>query len=238
LRVYRLAQQANVELQEQVLRKRRELEEKFARVQELERQRAVIEERDRLTREMHDGLGGQLVSMLAVSERGDVSRAELSQALREALDEMRLVLQSLDLGCRDITALLAGLRARLEPRLRCQGLRFRWAVADIAMPETMGPSEALQILRIVQESVTNILKHASAKEVTIRTGIAEVLDAREMFVEVADDGMGIAAALPSAGGRGMNHMSDRARRIGGRLTFRSDPRGTTVRLSIPLGGLS
>jgi signal transduction histidine kinase len=87
-------------------------------------------------------------------------------------------------------------------------------------------------MRIVQEAITNVVKHAGAATVTVRTGESPGAGgAAGVFIEVADDGRGIAADAPR--GRGLANMARRASRIGGGLDVRSNGRGTTVRLWIP-----
>jgi signal transduction histidine kinase len=225
----RAAENTGVELARQVERKRHELDASYRSVQELRQREAVINERERIMRDLHDGLGGQLVSALALSQGAEASKAAVTQTLREALDDLRMVIDSLE-PAGDLLALLGTLRGRLEPRLLQQGLRFDWQVEDIpAMPD-FGPDKALQVLRIVQEAIANVLRHSGARTVTVRTGTEAQPPA--VFVQIADDGSGFAEAR--AGGRGLQNMRQRATRIGGQLDVASGDNGTIVRLSLPL----
>lgn len=232
LNVYRAAQRANRELQRQIAAKRADLEASFERMRMYENERIVLEERERLTREMHDGMGGHLVATLAMLETGSPGKAALSEALRDALDDMRLVIHSLQPDTTDILGLLADLRGRLEPRLSSHGLRFEWAVSDLPQALRLNPSQVLQILRIVQESITNVLKHANATRVRIATGSTASPLGTEAFVEISDDGHGQRDL--SITGKGIPNMKERARRAGGQLDVRSGSHGTIVRLSLPV----
>src|SRR5262249_8111802 len=135
-----------------------------------------------------------------------------------------------------LVPLLAMARARLEPRLEPQGLRFAWDVRDVERPHGFGPHAALQVLRVFQEAVTNALRHARATTLVVRTGEEGDPDGRRhVFVEVADDGCGFEAAQDSrGGGRGLRNMMRRAAELGGELLVRSGAGGTSVKLRLPL----
>jgi len=229
----------NVELERRVEEKRSELAASYERVAELERDRTLAAERGRLMRDMHDGTGGQLVSALAMVEAGGFTRDAVAEALRDALADLRLTIDSLDPEQPDLVPLLAMARARLEPRLEPRGLRFEWLVRDVARPEGFGPHAALHVLRVFQEAVTNALRHAKATTLVVRTGEERDGGGRVCaFVEVADDGCGFAtsadAGARSGGGRGLRNMRRRAAELGGELVVTSGMQGTSVKLRIPL----
>ena len=232
------AQQLNTDLEGRVEEKRRALDASYARTAVLERDRAIVAERERMMRDMHDGTGGQLVSALAMVEAGDVPRDEIAEALREALSDLRLVIDSLEPGDPDLLALLAHARARLEPRLERHGLRFAWQVEDVPAPDRFGPEQSLHLMRIFQEAVTNAVKHANATTISVRTGTARDGEGRACaYVEVADDGVGFGAAGAGArpiSGRGLRNMRRRAEELGGELVVTSVATGTAVRLLLPL----
>jgi signal transduction histidine kinase len=224
----------NAELEQRVHDKAGELERNYDRLRELERERAVTRERERIMQDMHDGMGGQLVSTLALVESGRATPDSVAEALRAALDDLRLVIDSLDPLEDDILAVLGVLRARLEPRLTRHGLRFDWQVTDLPAVSGFGPERALQALRVIQEAITNVIKHAGAKTILIRTGVAEGPGAHAgVFVEVHDDGCGV-EATPRPG-RGLANMRRRAAALGGTLSVASNGAGTTVRLWLPTG---
>jgi len=232
------AQRLTLELEQRVAENRRELAGSYARMAELERDRAVAAERERLMREMHDGTGGQIVSALAMVEGGSFERSAVVEALHDALADLRFSIDSLDPSEPDLLSLLGAARARLEPRLEARGLRFSWQVQDIARPARFGPETALQVLRIFQEAVVNAFRHAQAHVLTVRTGEEQDADGAWVFVEIADDGRGYPPDAPdeasrAGGGRGLGNMRRRAAEIGATLTVTSGPAGTTVRLRLP-----
>jgi signal transduction histidine kinase len=220
------------ELEQRVADKHAELEQNYARLRALEQERAVARERERMMADLHDGLGGQLVSTLAMLRSGEARPAELEAAVQSALDDMRLLIHSIEGEESDLLGALATLRARLAPRLQQAGLRLEWAVEDVPTPPGFGPEKALQVMRIVQEAVANVLKHAGAKTLRVRTGMADAGGASSAFVAIEDDGRGLGAAAPA--GRGLANMRRRAERIGASLEVRSGAGGTSVRLEFPL----
>jgi signal transduction histidine kinase len=180
----------NRELERRVEEKGRELEDNYARLASLERDRAVAEERARLMRDVHDGVGGQLVSTLALVEAGETATEAVAESIRGALEDLRLVIDSLEPTEDDLLSVLASVRSRLEPRLARHGLRFAWQVTDLPAVQGFGPDMALQAMRIVQEAVTNVVKHAAARTVTVRTGESPTDDGRPASSSVVDDGGG------------------------------------------------
>ena len=233
LRQFARARNMNVELEQRVREKHSELEANFVRLRELEDARVLLAERERIMREVHDGLGGQLVSTLAMVESGDVSSEDIAHAIRGSLDDMYLVIDSLDPDVDEISTLLGMVRGRLEPRLLRHGLRFEWDVTDLPKIPRLGSHELLHVLRIVQEAITNILKHASARIVRVSTSVREgPAGGPSVDIEIADDGVGLAS--DGAPGRGLGNMRDRAAAIDARLTFSAAEPGTRVRLCIPV----
>ena len=223
----------NARLEERVAEEKGKLETSYRAMHELQRAQVVAEERERIMRDLHDGLGGQLVSALAMAQQRGAEMASVQQTLRDALDDLRLVIDSLDPAEGDLLVLLGTVRGRLEPRLAQQGLRFEWQVRDLPAIPGFTPEKALQVLRIIQEAIANVLKHAQARTVTVRTGTDAAGGALPgVFIEVVDDGIGLQAAATA--GRGLANMRSRAARIGAKLDVLARDRGTSVRLWLPL----
>ena len=239
-----------------VLRRRREqLAEERRRADRLAYEQgrlaaeAVMEERSRMARELHDVVahGLSLIVVQAAAERRalaqDRSTPETSQAVleavekagREALAELRLLLGLLRRPDEEPSL-------RPQPSLRhldqvvesarASGLDVELAV-DADTVATLSAGLDLTAYRIVQECLTNVVKHAGARRVRIdvrRTG-------RDLEVEVVDDGSSAGAELP-AGGHGLTGMRERVAAYGGSLEAGpADPGpGFRVRARIPLTG--
>jgi integral membrane sensor domain MASE1/two-component sensor histidine kinase len=214
----------------------RDVAERMYRSKETERihsqrQRLLFLERERLMREVHDGLGGQLVSVLSMVERGLSTPNEVAEALRRAIDDIRIVIDSLDPDTTDLPTSLGKLRARLEPLLRRNGIELRWSVEDVPGLETIPPETVLSVLRIIQEAVTNMLRHANADSVELEITSSGV-EPRQLHVSIRDDGQGIPENIHS-GGRGIANMKSRADQLGAVLRFEGTKSGTRIDLTIP-----
>jgi signal transduction histidine kinase len=197
----------------------------------VEKEMMLLLERERITREMHDGLGGQLVSTIAMLERGRSTQSEVTEALRRALDDMRIVIDSLDPTTTDLTTSLGKLRVRLEPLLRRNGIELRWRVEDGLGLDEYPPEQSLHFLRIIQEAVTNAIMHAKASEVSVRIHAGDGSDA-VLIVEIRDDGEGSPPDVVHAG-RGIGNMKSRAKALGAEFRFDRENSGTCIELRVP-----
>jgi signal transduction histidine kinase len=212
------------------------LEEAHAREKTLESQRAMLEERQRLTRDVHDGLGGHLVSLLMRLRRGRLNLDDVANEVADSLDDLRLIVSSLDQFDEPIGLALGGFRERMGPKLKAAGLTLVWELEMEASRRQLGPSGTLNLLRIVQEATTNTLRHGHAKTLAIRL---RTLDG-DLLLEVEDDGIGFsedvevsALQTPLGAGRGLSNMRSRAAKIGSTLEISSDHSGTRLTLWIP-----
>lgn len=242
----------NRELQDRVAEKEAELQAAFEASRAREREQAVLAERDRVLREMHDGLGGRLVAALALTSQvarqsaappGGAPRAvdeplrHLKLTLDDCLVELRLALDSLETDRRPLIEALAELRFRVEPSLRATGVRLVWQVDEAASGVALPAEATLHVLRIVREALTNVLKHAQASVVWLRL---EQQEDGALALSVVDNGLhqreaaagGDAAAAPKPG-RGLANMRKRADALSAELASGPQPEGWTVRLVLP-----
>jgi signal transduction histidine kinase len=224
----------------------REAEEKlkasFIREEERARAAALARERTRLMRDLHDGLGGQLVSIVALSERGNAG-AGIGDAARAALKDLRLVIDSMDDIGGDLMLALGSWRERAMAQLRPHDITLEWrAVTPQGLPvhPELRPWHVIQIVRLLDEALTNAVKHANARRITVR--IETLVDHDGLHrgcITVEDDGRGFdvpptdgsAGAIRAA--RGLRNMRNRAARCSAELVLDSCPQGTRVRLTLP-----
>jgi signal transduction histidine kinase len=203
-------------------------------MQAIATERAVLEERNRLMRDMHDGIGSSMISALKMFEHGRISLEEAAGVMQECVDELRLVIDSLEPLEGDLGALLGTMRRRMESRLERVGVSMHWSVEDLPPLPWMAASQALEVLRILQEMLANVIQHAGATSVRVCTRATESAHpGAGIEVRVEDDGVGFEPGRVGRG-RGLRHMEDRARRLGGAVSVDSAPgRGTRLLLCLP-----
>lgn len=228
---YRSASQVTQLLSTRLAAKEEELATVFAEQRESARQQARLEERTRLMRDMHDGIGGRLLSLEVQLRRSPdpPSSSVVADEVRAALDELRLIVDSLDTAGDDLGVALGAFRGRMAPRLRAAGVALEWSVDEAATSPPLPTSAVLDVYRILQEACTNVLRHARASH--FRVSLHRAADGTRVL-EMTDDGVGLPSDVESRG-RGFSNMQTRAARLGGRLTRRDSAAGTTLQLELP-----
>ncbi|MCH8544472.1 MAG: two-component sensor histidine kinase [Alcanivorax sp.] len=208
-----------------------EQEQELARLHEEERrdtaQRALSHERQRLTADLHDGLSGHLASIIALSEREKSDLVE--RAAREALEDLRLVIHSLDIQEDELPVALAGLRERLERQLKRIGVSLEWSMARLPDIAGVTPSQALNVLRILQEAITNALKHGKATRISV---IGRPDSEGHARIDVENNGLPF-PEQPGRGGTGLHNMRRRIRQLNGSLEITPLAEGTRLSLVLP-----
>jgi two-component system, NarL family, sensor kinase len=206
------------------------------------RDRLVVareEERRRIHRDLHDGLGPTLAGVsLGLEGAEQLARTDPAAAVhvlpalrahaQEAVSDVRRLVDGLRPVELDDLGLVAALRARID-QLSTSGTPTIRVHADDRLPALPATTE-LAALRICLEAVTNSVRHACGTRCDVRVSV----DPPWLVVEVGDDGCGIGAAVPHVG---LRSMRERAEETGGRLDVRSeDGRGTCVVATLPLVG--
>jgi signal transduction histidine kinase len=222
----------NVSLAVRLKARESELDASHRRLREIEMRQTISDERQRLMQDMHDGLGSSLISAIRSVERGDLSDARVSQILKDCLDDLKLTIDSMEPVDADLLLLLATLRFRLDPRLEGTGVNLRWEVREMPALPWMNPSSALHILRIVQESIANILRHTRATEIHVSTAVHE----NGVCIRIGDNGQGFdqETVFAQGAGRGLQNQRRRAAALEGKVQWQSGPQGTMFTLWLPL----
>ncbi len=227
----RLQEQFSDRLRRSVQAAEAKLRASFSREKAQTRRAAMEAERVRIMRDLHDGIAGHLVSILALSElRQEQSLEDITHASRRALDDLRIVVASLQDVGDDLALMLTNFRERIAPQLRAA--KIGMVCRSQSLPDLPGlnATATLTIFRILQEAVVNAVRHAASKTIEIEAGRSPLNRFGARLV-VRDFGSGGAADRP--GGVGMGSMRRRAESIGARLTIDSGPGGTAIILDLP-----
>ena len=225
-------ERVNASLAERLRLREAELEQSHQRLREIEQRQLLSDERQRLMQDMHDGLGSTLISAIRSVEQGRMGDTEVSQILKDCMDDLKLAIDSMEPVEADLLLLLATLRFRLEPRMEGANVALIWDVGELPPLDWLDPSSALNILRIVQESVANILRHTRATVIRVAT----TAESAGVQVIIEDNGQGfdVATALWRSSGRGLQNQQRRAQAIDGRVDWKSGDTGTRFTLWLPL----
>ncbi len=225
-----------------------------ARLRRQAQHAAILEERERLSRELHDAVTQSLYGATLMAETGkrlakagDIEQAShylkrLGETTQQALKEMRLLVYKLRLPALQQEGLVGALQRRLDAVEKRASVDARLLVKDEgnaldALPERVEKA----LYRIAQEALNNSLKHAHATTVTVLIAIQPCTDGegQRVMLEIADDGRGFdPQAIAGAGGMGLSNMRERAEQLGGDLAIESSPgQGVRVqmRLNLELG---
>ena len=210
-----------------------------ARLYEKSQELAVVQERNRLARELHDSVTQSLYSLGLLSEgwrrlvsAGQLDNVEehllrIGEISQNALKEMRRLIYELRPPVLEQEGLLGALHRRLEAVEGRVGIDARLEVEDLVdMPAYVEEG----LYRIALEALNNSLKHASANTVTVRIRA----DGGQLVLEVIDDGVGFDPQPINLDGRmGITSMRERAAQIGGELSVVAEPgAGTMIKASV------
>lgn len=221
----RVAETLNDELSDRVALREREIERSYAALHRVERERAAVEERERLLADMHDGLGGTLVAALARLENEQAGDAPAARAIRTALDDLRLILDSSDPAQGSLRSLLAQLRERLEHLCEDASIALEFNLDDLPDTVCWPARPTLHLLRIVQEACSNVIRHAGATRLQVRVAITPD---GQLHATVEDNGRGISPEPLQTSRRGLANLRRRAASLGGDIRWEALHPGTRV----------
>jgi PAS domain S-box-containing protein len=195
-------------------------------------------ERKRIAAELHDGVGQNLLLIRNLAQQ--VLQTALPPAAREQLSaidhlaglciaDVRQISRDLRPYQLDHLGLKRALEAMLEHVAQASDVEFTSRLEPV--DDLFRADAALNLYRIVQEGVNNILKHSRAS----RAQIAVERDLHEVAVRLEDDGVGFAPDKPGRSGLGLRNIAERVRMLGGVLMVRSAPgQGTRIEVQIPI----
>ena len=208
--------------------------------QQQEAELAILRERERLARDLHDSLGHALVTLSVQLEAIQRLYRVDPESASQQVDGMKAITRS---SMDALRRTIAGLRApdladrHLEPALQAlcvdfaqrTGLAVTCQVDEAA--DHLRPAMAEALWRITQEALTNVEKHAEASAV----GVSLACEPDAVTLRIVDDGLGLAEGAESWPNRfGIRGMRERAEGLGGTLALDGGPGGTTVKVRLPV----
>ena len=186
------------------------------------------DERQRMLKDIHDGFGSRLVMVLARLRR-EHPGSQLQQDMQRALVDLRLMIDAMDESARSLDVAFGALRHRLQSSLESQGIRTEWDIASLPAQQIDNRRKLMNLFRIVEELISNIVQHAHAERVVFTAHYRY----GELVVVVRDDGRGMPA--DTAQGRGRGNIRRRVAMLDGTLEegVGLDGRGYGATLRIP-----
>lgn len=205
--------------------------------------RVIEEDRRRLARELHDEMGGILIAikmdLAQLARKIDLTEplvarrwAAIHSSLNSGIELKRRVIEELRPTLLDNMGLAAALRWQAEESSQRAGLKLRMDIPEEEPP--LSPDVSIELFRVLQETLTNVVKHARASTVEVRLEVRPDC----LLLTVEDDGIGLPAGQSiRTGAHGLTGMRYRAQSLGGTLDISPvTPHGTRVRVRVPLTG--
>lgn len=206
-----------------------QLRNEKAKGEEAAWERAILQERQRLMQDMHDGFGSTLITTASLLEHGELSVNQAADLIRDCINDLRLVVDSLEPLNNDLIALLASIRFRMGRKLELAGIQVVWNIKELPKLDWMTPTLALHFMRIVQEAISNITKHSGATKVVFTTEINN----NHIQLSIEDNGCGFDIQKIHFGS-GLKNQIARAKHLQGEINFLKQPQGMQVLLLLPL----
>lgn len=225
-------EKSNVILEQRIEEVKADLAASEERRQALVVGQAIADERGRLMQEMHDGIGSNLITALAVARQQKQPKST-QKTLQRALTDLKITVDSLEPVEGDFVALIGNLRHRMAGDLRDAGIDCKWEVEECAPLPWLDATNALHVLRIYNEAIGNILIHSGATEMRIGCQEKDHEGVPGISAYVADNGIGFDTEMETAG-KGLANIRARAKSLHGKLSYKSNPqKGTVVTLWLP-----
>ncbi len=214
-------------LEVRVVERTQELAQTHATLLKSEVERAQIQGRELLLRDVHDGFGSQLLTASMLVKASKLTQEEMETLLQECIDDLYLVIDISSATAEQFFDMMLDFKTRFSRRVIGGQARLHWDFQKGHWPQ-ISKTTALHMLRILQEGVTNALKHSRSTNIWITASFDH--STQILRLKVVDDGTGM--TMQSALGRGIHNMSKRAGILGGELTITDARPGTSVELQV------
>lgn len=227
----RLAQVENelrMRLQDKLLKKEQELEVSFSKRQAATQMLALQNERSRILKELHDGVASQLVLISTIAQKPGADLKALRSIAQSALTDLRSVVSTLAIKNTDLLYVLALFREKYLKPLEGAGVKINWQLTDAANIYGFSSSQALHLLRLLQEAATNSVKHAAVTKiaVSVESLINSEGEIEKIVIHFEDEGEH--SFEPNSLGLGIANMTARAHQLHATVDFIPQQHGVRV----------
>lgn len=213
-------------------------------IHELEKEKAVQKERERISRDLHDNVGSQLTNIIsgiglaeiynkAEKPKADTLLHSLQDEARETMMQLRETIRALKSTEISFDNFIIELKNVIDRHAKYYSGDLHLVVEDHSLCEIiLKPLEALNLFRIVQEAITNSIKHSEAKQITVTISC----EVEILAIKIIDDGVGMKNEISDlVNGNGIENMKKRSDEIGAEIEFTSDKnKGVCVKVTLPI----
>jgi len=219
-------------LKQKLIEREEELEKVYLAQRELDQIRAIEDERTRITADLHDGVAGHLATIVALSDHSEFDPDSIRTSARNALLDIRMIIDALNVPDGTLIFFLGLFRDRCIDPLEVLGVEVEWSLAALPDGGTVAHEDALNVIRILQESVNNALRHGHLTHLNIfgreiAKGWIEITVANKSAPDASD------RPAHDSSGIGLISMKNRAEVLGGTVDFRLLDQGAEVVLRLP-----
>lgn len=217
-------------LNEQLAKKEETIKANFEALRYAETQQSIAIERQRILRDMHDGIGSQLTGMILQMRNQSLSYEDTRRGLEDALADLRLIVESLDSVGSSFETQMFALGERIKRPIEAAAFKLDW---NCMPPErrVFSQNEVLQISRIIQEGITNALRHSGGAHIKVR--MKPEADSKLYVIAINDDGLNKPVPPKGRVPRGLSSINTRAVQLGGSAEFFLNEEGHNLIITLP-----
>lgn len=227
--LYRTANTAVGLLNVQIESKEQEIEDAYVNIRLKEEQQTLLDERERIMRDMHDGIGGKLSILLAKIRSQTTTNHEVELVLEEGLQDLRLMINALDSSGNTLDEALDKFQTEMMPILTAANISSKWVLDTPLHFIAVNPQNILSLFRVLQEATLNVIRHSQARDYHFQA--KNNPDAGTMEITIHDNGIGFSDSRK--GGHGINNMRHRIEQLGGTFSIIGNETGTHIYISLP-----
>ncbi|MGV6811950.1 MAG: sensor histidine kinase [Brevirhabdus sp.] len=206
---------ASTEQRRRLEQQERELAAYHAEEREKARSVAIEHERARITRDLHDGVASQLLTISALADSGPAAVAQIRSSARRALVDLKLVIDAMAVDDGDLRFFLGLFRERCVDPMKASGVDVDWSMTGIPMNLAISAEDALHVFRMLQEGLSNAVRHGDGTWIRVR---GYQLHEDQLRITVQNRS-GRPTEQGSGGGLGLISMRTRIAHLGGEIVL-------------------